>query len=224
MKKKILSVVLAMTMVMGLSITAFADTVVGNQDGADATASAGTTLTTQSTTNLPVIKITVPTVAAVVINPFQLSYKDTEAGIEGSDSVVSVLKKITSDSNVPVAVNVENFKATPTEGVAIVSKSAVAAKAKSAYIYMAIGEDVNAAKKFTTLVATNPTGEATGAEKAAIYVLPAKETTATECQFIIRGDVNANPVNGTTGAADPWAATDKVTISYKFTFTPQIAK
>ena len=41
MKKKILSVVLALTMAMGMSISAFADTVVGNQEGAAATAAAG---------------------------------------------------------------------------------------------------------------------------------------------------------------------------------------
>lgn len=223
MKKKILSAILAMTMAMGLSISAYADTVVGNQEDADATAAAGASLTVTSSTNLPVVKITVPTAAAVVINPFQLAYKDTETGLDGNDQVVSVVKKITSDSNVPVAVNVEDFKATPTAGITILGKSAVSAKTKSAYIYMAIGEDVNVAKKFTTLVATNPTGDAKGAEKAAIYTLPAKETTATECQFIIRGDVNANPVN-TEGAADPWAAANTVAISYKFTFTPQIVK
>lgn len=223
MKKKILSVVLALTMAMGMSISAFADTVVGNQEGAAATAAAGASLSVQSSTNLPVVKVTVPTAAAVVINPFQLAYKDTETGLDGNDQVVSVVKKITSDSNVPVAVNLEDFKATPTSGVTVVAKTAVAAKVKSAYIYMAIGEDVNAAKKFTTIVATNPTGDAKGAEKAAIYTLPAKETTATECQFIIRGDVNANPLTA-EGAADPWTANDKVTVSFKFTFTPQIAK
>lgn len=222
MKKKILSAILAMTMVMGLSISAHATTV-GNAQGNTAPAT-GVSLSAESTTKLPVIKITVPTAAPIVINPYKLKYSNAEAGItNATDMVVSVKKELINESDVPVAVNVSDLKATPAAGkdITIMSKTATAATKKSAYIYLAIGEDVDVAKKFTTLAATNPT-TGDGAKKDAIYTLPVGDTTATKCQFIVRGDVNPNPVDA-NGAADPWTAEDKVTVSYKFTFTPQIA-
>ena len=236
MKKKILSLVLAMTMVMGMSLAAFAaddPTIVGNVEGADATAAAGAEITATSSTNLPIIKVTVPVASTIVINPFQLTVGDGDDA--KNDQILAAVQELKSESNVPLVVNIDSFKATvaDTSTVTIAKASAAKATTKSAYITLRMGKDLattDAAeiKKIKTVIATT-----TGASLASAYTLEAATFTGTTCttpakvQYQIGGDVNANPVivnSDKTTTPDPWtdAAADHITVAVKFTFTPQI--
>lgn len=230
MKKKVLSVVLAMTMLMGMSVASFAeDTVVTTP----AAAAAGAEVSATSSTNLPIIKITVPTASTIVVNPFQLTVGEGDAA--RNDQILAAVQELKSESNVPILVNIDSFKATVAEGstVTIGKASAVKAVPKTAYITLKMGKDLattDAAeiKKIKTVVATT-----TGASLASAYTLEAGVFTGDTCttpakvQYQIGGDVNANPVivnSDKTTTPDPWtdAAADHITVSVKFTFTPQI--
>jgi len=224
MKKKILSVVLAMTMVLGMSISSFAGTLEGDA------AVAGQDVTGTSTVTVPTISVTVPTTTAIVINPFQLTATLGEGTT--TEQVISAKQEITSASNVDLLVNVENFKVTVPElasnapagkkPIAVMSATAAKATAKSIYLYMLIGADVSATDAKTVKA------DAKGVTTKAVATL-AKGGTADapkKVEFVIKGDVNANPTytDSTTKAvvADPWTTTDTVSVAFKFTFTPQI--
>jgi hypothetical protein len=228
MKKKILSVVLALTMVFGMSMASFATTLNGASGAAT-----GSEITATSTTTLPVIKITVPTNPTIVVNPFQLTVGEGAAA--RTDQILAPVQEIKSESNVPVAVNVASFKATVPESstITIAKSSAAKATTKSAYITLKIGKDLDTTdaaeiKQIKTVVATTA-----GAALANAYVLDAAEfedgaaKAPVVCEVQIGGDVNPNPVivnSDKTTTADPWTndAVDKITVSVKFTFTPQI--
>lgn len=228
MKKKILSAVLSLTMVFGMSMASFATTI----NGASAAAT-GSEISATSSTTLPTIKITVPTNPTIVVNPFQLT---VGSGDEArTDQILAPVQELKSESNVPIAVNIASFKATVPESSTITIAKASAAKAttKSAYVTLKIGKDLDTTdaaeiKKIKTVVATTA-----GAALANAYVLDAAEfengtaKAPVVCEFQIGGDVNANPVivnSDKTTTADPWTneAADKITVAVKFTFTPQI--
>ena len=223
MKKKIISAVLSALMVVGISMPAFAadPTVIESMTGATDT---GASVDIDSDISLPIIKITVPTSTSIIINPFQLEVDkdgDGEGEEVSTDQIVSLVQEISSESNVKLAVNVAELKATPSEGITIATKTAKAATAKSAYLAMEIGADLsNASAAKTTVVATTA-----GAKKDAAYMLDkGTQQTPAKCQFKIVGDVNANPTKTVSKVvtADPWLDSDEVAIAVKFTFTPQI--
>jgi hypothetical protein len=219
MKKKILSVVLAMTMVMGLSISSFAANV-----NTMAKAGEGIEVSGTSTASIPTIAITVPTTTSIVINPFQMAVDlDGEGSgtATASDQIISAKQEITSASNVAVAVNIASFSATPAEGksIAILTKSAKTATAKSVYLGLKIAPTI-AADTPVAVAATT-----TGASKASALILAAGTAeTPSKCEFQITGDCNANPTKteNKVTSPDPWATGDNVTVKIKFTFTPQI--
>lgn len=242
MKKKVLSFILASAMLVGSALTVCAEDITDS-----ATAAEGTEITGSSTVNLPTIQITVPTTADIIINPYQMTYKDDDTGIEASSQIISAEQKIESLSDVAVAVNVKELTTTNvTDGITIES-AALTSKivAKSAFLYL---EVVNAnadgtytfADTYNKSAATQviiPNSEATDskgkeiakASKDSIVVLAAAadENTPSTAAFKINGNVVANPVktDGTgEEVGDPWTASDSIGISFKFTFSPQVVQ
>lgn len=136
MKKKLMSVLLVATMIMGLSISASA-TEINTMDGIGT----GTAVTGSATMQLPTIKVTVPTTTAIVINPFQMTYDVN--GVTGSSQIVSGLYPITNESNVALAMNVQELTITSTTVDALTAAPTSKDTGKAIYLYMAVGK-VNA--------------------------------------------------------------------------------
>lgn len=225
MKKKIMSAVLSAIMIVGMSVPSFAtDTEITTLTGATDT---GAEVAIDSDVSLPVIKITVPTTTSIIINPFRLEVDiDGEGDGEetSNDQIISTVQEISSESNVKLAVNVAQLKATPKDGatIAILAKTAKAATAKSAYLAMEIDGDLSAASSTTK---TTVVASTAGAKKDAAYMLDkGTAQTPSTCEFKIVGDVNPNPtkVVSKVTVADPWVSTDEIDIAVKFTFTPQL--
>lgn len=240
MKKKIFSAVMAMTMVMGLSLSAFAADPATLDDPTKATT--GQDITGQSSILTPTISITVPTTADIVVNPFQL--KSTIDETDYYDQIVSIPQEISNASNVGVEVNVEGLKVTVDGAslnattkkwespITVMTGTAKSAKTKSIYLYLAVGTDANE-KDIKAVADHDASGkEVAGASLAKAAILEAGTAeNPKKVAFQVKGDVNANPTKEVLQAdgktkltvADPWVSTDKVTVSFKFTFTPIIA-
>lgn len=110
MKKRMLSAILAMSMVMGMSsVTAFADDFDKLDDANGASFEA-----TGSAEDLPTINVTVPTSGEITLDPFNMN----QLG-----QIASADFKIINNSNVPLSVTVKSAKAEGT-GVEIVAKAA----------------------------------------------------------------------------------------------------
>lgn len=218
MKKRLLALVLAGVMTFGASLTAFA------ADASVTDTTTETTVTGSGAINVPTIKVTVPTAFDVVLNPFQIAYEDADGNTQKTQ-IVTVPQLITNESNVAVAVNVKEFKATPSTGVTLLPKAVGKATDKSVYLYLdmvASSTDNAAAAKFTGsgLVPTDDSGD--GSSRDAVVILAAGNEAATYAAFKLGGDMVVNPVD-TDGTATPWVAADKVDVTFKLTFTPQMA-
>lgn len=233
MKKKVLSFILASAMMVGSALTVCAaDTDIASAEDA----AAGAEITGSSEMNLPTIKITVPTTANIVINPYKMSYKDDTTGLEGNSQIISAQQEISSLSNVAVAVNVKELTTTGVSDDITIQTAALTSKitTKSAFLYLeVVGADTEG--KYTFAEAYNKSsasqvvipnyvenGKVEKASKDAIVVLPkSDETNATKAAFKINGEVVANPV-GSDGESAPWTDSDSIGISFKFTFAPQV--
>lgn len=222
MKRKLLALTLAMTTLVGSTM------MVSAADITDAEGAAtGQEITGESEMSLPVIKVTVPTTADIVINPFQLSYdKD---GVTGNSQIISAEQEITNESNVAVAVNVSDLQVkNASEGITITT-SAINAKTtnKAALLYLEVIDATGTfgtgfdAKSTSQVAIPKPEGKVIAASKAAIVTLKAGNETATKAKFKIGGNVVANPVDG-EGVSTPWVDEDSIELGFKFTFTPQI--
>ncbi len=219
MKKKLLALALAGVMTFGASLTAFAaDATVDNTTTSEAE------ITGTGSMNLPTIKVTVPTSFNVVLNPFQIAY--TVDDVVYKTQIVTVPQLIANESDVAVAVNVSEFKATPEGDAKLAAKSVGKLTDKSVYLYLEIVNSAsdNAGEAKFTGSGLVPTTDGDGAKKDAVITLAAKSDTVpkTYAAFKLGGDMVVNPVNA-DGAADPWVAADKIGVSFKLTFTPQMA-
>lgn len=231
MKKKFLSLVLVSTMVLGSAITAFA------ADGTiDSMAGTGTgqEITGDAEVAVPTIKITVPTSVDIKINPYKI--KATVGEKQISDQIATVPQEIKNESNVGVAVNIENLKA-KSDTVAV-SASSLAGKsgAKAVFLYLDVQDGAADSADFTraydakTMIAC-PAAAAGATDdkikavsKTNVVTLSAGDQTATKASFKMRGDVVVNPTKteNKTTVADPWTDSDTVSFGFKFTFTPQV--
>lgn len=219
MKKKVMALVLAGIMTVGASMTTFAaDTPV--TDSTTATEVTGT-----GQVKLPTLKVTVPTAFDVVLNPFQLAYEDAD-GNKYKTQIVTVPQIIKNESDVAVAINIKEFKAAPAGEAKVVQKTVGRATDKSVYLYLEVvnvaSDDASAAKFTGTGLV--PGDDTTQTSKDAVVTLGAISDTveATYAAFKLGGDMVVNPVDE-NGEADPWVAADKVDVSFKITFTPQMA-
>lgn len=218
MKKKLLALILAGCMTFGASLTAFAaDSVdLNNSDKSEAE------ITGTGKMNLPTLKVTVPTAFDVVLNPYQIAY-DVE-GTSYKTQIVTVPQLITNESDVAVAINISAFKAAPASGVTVTPKAVGKATDKSVYLYLEVvnsaSEDAAAAKFAGSGLV--PATEGDGSGKDAVVTLAAGNEKATYAAFKLGGDMVVNPVDE-AGESDPWTNSDKVDVSFKLTFTPQMA-
>ena len=138
MKKRLLTLVLATTMVMSMSISAFAATIDDAGDLADQEVVVG-----ESTVKEPTVKITVPTSTSIILNPYKISFEQNGAIV--NNQVVSVPQVIVNESDVPVAVSISSLKVT-TDVAMLAAENGkaptIAAEdnAKKAFVYFNIGK------------------------------------------------------------------------------------
>lgn len=235
MKKRLLALTLATTLALGSTMmVSAADTTIDDA----AAAAAGQEVEGSSTVTVPTIKVTVPTTADFVINPYQTEYTG-EDGLKGNSQIISAEQTITNESSVAVAVNVSELTAKGvSDGITIVTTEPTAKTTeKAAFLYLEVTDKVDEAgkaafetgyKKAANQVVVplaveadpvNKVKEVKAASKDAIVTLEKGSETATKASYKIGGSVVANP---TAAETTPWAATDAIGVSFKFTFTPQV--
>lgn len=238
MKKRLAALALAATMVVGSGLTVCASSAsISDMAGA----AAGQEITGDASMNLPTISVTVPTTANIVINPFQMDYKfdrDDENEQPKNNQIICAPQDIVNESDVAIAVNVAELTAKNVSDGILISTTALTDKTttKSAFLYVEVKED---GKEFAAKYDAKSTNQVVvpyvkdgdtktkkGA-KDAVVVLGAKpeDGDGTKAQFTINGAVVANPTKvneDKTVSPAPWLASDTLTVSFKFTFTPQI--
>lgn len=234
MKKKVVALLLSATMVMGMAMSVGASSIT-DMEGAGS----GSEVTGDSTMNLPIINIDVPTTANIVLNPFQLTYTSDDldgTAVEDNAQVISAEQEIKSNSNVDIAVNIEDLKATPSDGVTIATKSVADGKTttKSAFLYLeVVGSDAEFGETYASTNASQvivplAVDGKIGTTKSAIVTLAKNDTEETDddtsAKFKICGDLVANPTvtENKVVTAAPWTESDTISVAFKFTFTPQI--
>lgn len=215
MKKKIMAMVLAMSMIAGtaLSVNAAATT---TEAAAGSSGIYEHSLTSDSTVKAPTVKITVPTTAAtVIVNPYGIECTlGEETGV--TDQIISAEQSITSKSDVPVKVEVSLLLAktqaatTAKSNVVITTKTGIAnLTTKAIYMQMLFSATES---DYTTTVAALDFG--TKAANADVTTLAVDTEDGTTIYFKIDGGLVAEP------STTPWNANDSVAATYKFTFTP----
>ncbi|MBD5464945.1 MAG: hypothetical protein HDR22_03870 [Lachnospiraceae bacterium] len=221
MKKRLLALTLATTLALGSTMmVSAADTTIDDA----AAAAAGQEVEGSSTVTVPTIKVTVPTTADFVINPYQTEYTG-EDGLKGNSQIISAEQTITNESSVAVAVNVSELTAKGvSEGITIVTTAPTAKTTeKAAFLYLEVTDKEafeTGYKKAENQVVIPLAGEKVkAASKDAIVTLAEGSVAATTAKYKIGGSVVANP---TAAETTPWAATDAIGVSFKFTFTPQV--
>ena len=136
-RRKLMAAALATTLVLSSSVLAFAD----DQNITDiAGLATGKEITGTSTVNSPNIKVTVPTSADIIINPFKMEYTSASITTPNKSQVISAEQSIKNESDVAVAVNVAELKAEPSEGVTLATTSTSGGKvtAKTAFMYLEV--------------------------------------------------------------------------------------
>ena len=235
MKKKVFALLLAATMTLGASMTVFAadETTISDTTGL----AADTEVTVDTEVKVPTIEVVVPTSSTIVINPFSLSYESQDKSITGNSQIISAEQTIQNKSDVALAVNVASLTAAPTTDGTTAPKIVTTAPTKSTgkeiflYLEVTSGEFTNKydSKNASELVATalDTTGKTKAASKENIITIPKKvdDSTASTAKFKFGGSVVTNPVivdsTSKTTTQNPWTDSDTITVSLKFTFTPQ---
>lgn len=216
--RRLLALVLAATMVMGLSVTASASATL------DGTKMEQEVTVTQTTT-VPIISITVPTTAAINLNPYKL---DVQVGTQATDlstqQVISEPMKVKNGSNVPIIVSYTAKLEVPQSSKIVLATSAPAATVttKSAYIFAK-------AAKVDAEANVPAKGAAIAYDKNDCLVLTAKEQTKSAAFTLPKvGGTSESPVYSfgyvafggslATKPTEAWAATDTVNVTLKFSF------
>lgn len=214
MKHKILASVLAVTMAMGMSMTAFAaDTAITAPDGTSGIY--GAELTGDSIVKVPTIKITVPSaLSQVAINPYKMKY--TVDSKEYTDQIVFAEQTIKNESDVAVSVNIAELKAGIESGSdAVIATAAPTEKTttKSVFMYLELKDKAGTYKD--AYKSSEQTQLLVGGTKASAKTdMIELAATTGEANFKLAGAVATRP-------AKDWTDKDKITVSLKFTFTPQ---
>lgn len=243
MNKKFISSVLAGACALSMtSIAAFADVTLP----ADSTAVAsdwGTDgnfvqpIEVSSSIQTPTLKVTVPTTAAVLVNPYKIAV--TVAGGTIDDTIISPEYSVKNESNCAVAVTVTasaKVKDTTNKEVSIATKPLTGTETKkTAFMYVESTEtqgtycaDGFIAKAVATkgltgdaLDAANTTNAYMAKQMAlttkdtskVLMTLKAGDTTATENWFKIQGEAASN-------TATPWAAKDAIDVGLTLKISP----
>lgn len=114
--KKVLSVVLAISMVLALAIPAFASSTEAEAD--EKTGVYGAKLEKDTEVEAPIIKVMVPAAADITVNPYKMEV-DVSAAQDGSDKkqdqIINPVQYIENQSNVGIKVSA-SLTATPASG------------------------------------------------------------------------------------------------------------
>lgn len=214
--KKVLSLVLALTMVLALAVPAFASgTTIGDEEGL----ASGGEFTMTASVSAATINVTVPGDSTVTLNPYQLEV--TVDSKQFTDQVISANQFVVSGSTVPLDVTAE-VTGTPAGTLTFASASAKASTKKDVYAYLQtqmIGESATAPTSVDWGTKINAKTDIVIAAKAAklmVGTLAAKGTNNTYMAFRIAGDAATAPTT-------PWSADDGFTAAVKFTFAPKAA-
>lgn len=205
--RKVMSALLAAMLVLSLAVPAFATPITSVDQLAEPVEIevAGTTKTAE-------IKITVPTSASVILNPYELNV--TVDGSQVQDQVISAVQAIKNESDLPVKVSTT---VTGTiEGAEFATSSAVAETTKKVYLQFgveAIADVADGGTPALTAGATKKTLSTTPVEfKDSDAVTMTKKGGATSSMaFGFTGDASKNPNS-------PWSSEDIVGATIAFTF------
>lgn len=229
MNKKFISSVLAGACALSMtSIATFAADTAISDLGSDGAATQQVTFT--STTAMPTLKVTVPTTADVVINPYKIA---VTTPIAGNDTIMSPEYEIKNESDCGIAVSA-TVKATP-GGAAAMATSALKGTetTKSVFMYLETTDTADTyygeyvAKKVTAKKGETLTAEQEAANKAcdAQMVITTKETTK-EIATLAAGNTTAQSIffkvqgDAVTAPKTPWVAADKVDLAMTLKITP----
>ncbi|MDL2302128.1 hypothetical protein LJC58_07225 [Lachnospiraceae bacterium OttesenSCG-928-D06] len=229
MKKKILAAILAMSMVVGMTLSVSASEESSTtpeetttEEGGNVSAASGVYSSGKfeavGAVNEPKVVVTVPTeAAAVIVNPYGLEY--SEDGIESSKTIISPEQTIVSASNVPLRVDVDLMviKGNLTSNLVIATTADLTrTTTKSIYLAMLItgkGNEAGDAGDYTA-GKTLPFTTKSVISKSVIEMPAAGDGEDTTVYFKIDGSLVSTP------ATTPWCKEDTVKASYKFIFTP----
>lgn len=210
MTKKIVSSMLATACALSIGSTVFAaDTTTVSTPGEGGLYGADVTVTV--TTKVPTISVVLPTTADITINPYKLTV--SVDGQEYADSIISPEYTISNASDCAVAISA-TAALTPSENVSIATAAIKPTDTKkSVFMYLEstptsgtyIADGYTKATTQMVLTTKNTTQE--------IMTLDAEDG---EGYYKIIGDAASAP-------EIPWAATDTVTATLKFTIDPVVA-
>lgn len=219
--KKTLSLVLALIMVMALAVPAFAA-------GGASTDPYSKTTEVAGTTKVPTVNVTIPTSAAITVNPYKMSV-DVSADQDGSDmkndQIISPVQYVKNESDVAIALDVSITG--KVEGEAVFATAPVTDKilTKSAFVYFEIkaatAEDGTGDPTWATAYDSKATDQVLLAAKAVVKKDVAKLGKGDETPTYAAFRLNGNVADKST---KPWASTDKVSATIAFTIKPAIAE
>lgn len=230
MNKKLISSVLAGACALSMtSISAFAADAVVTELGTDGYASQEVTVT--SKTEMPTLKVTIPTAADLVVNPYKLN---VTTPITGSDTIISPEYEIKNESNCGVTVSA-TVKATPGGAAAIATSPLKGTETtKSVFMYLEttattdtyygsyVAKEIKPTKTNPTL---SPDEEAANAACKAQMAITTKDTTK-DIATLAAGDTAAQSIffkiqgDAVTAPKTPWLAADKVDLALTLKITP----
>lgn len=226
-RNKVLSTLLAATMVVGTAMPAFAANSDAKLDGSDKTEISGSVET-------PIIKVSIPTTGAVIINPYKMTV-DTSVAQDGSGNttaqIISTPQYIQNNSNVDINVSV-SVSGTVAGNAKLATKELTAKDVtNSAFLYAEFlpataGSD---AKDITKVV--EPTW-ATGYDAAKHVLVGAKATTKaigtlSAAEFETDGTTVKTPTymgfhlagSAVSAPTTAWASGDTISVTIAWTFT-----
>ena len=234
--KKILSLVLASIMVLALAVPAFAvDDITPNVT--DITKGANVKIA--GSTEAPTIRVSVPTSAKLIANPYALTVKKTDENGLDADStakVISPTQFIQSQSNIDLYVS-GTITGTPSTEVKLLSADkadddawTAASKSKEMFLYFVMKENTTVGTKISDTTAYSaddasqmivqakatpiPAAMAAQAKLGKATITDGTADKTTEVAFRLMGKLTSNLATGT------WTDKDKVDVAIAFTFLP----
>lgn len=229
--KKFLSLILALSLVMALCMTAFAATT-GEEEGGDEETGplSGGTVTAGSEVNVPVIDITLPNQEDIILNPYALTTMGEDT--IDADQIQQDAMFLQNNSEVAVKVNLAVTGVLPTTNTdkvafatatTVPATGKVAATTKSIFMYVDVQEVAS-----TTGTETIKDYDAK-ANAATQILVAAKETkkdvavldgtAATNGKVYARIQVGGDMVSAPAVA---WTANDAVSVKFVFDCTPTV--
>lgn len=229
MKRKLFSALLAVAMMASLALPAFAS----GDSGDSATGGAvNQPMEYTSTTNVPVVTVTMPQNPAVTLNPYGMTV--TIASTDYTTQIVSPVYYIENKTEAPMKVGV---KATATaSGNAVLASKPCTGKETtlSAFVMVEFAQNANNTTAPTWIVDADLTSEKIN-EKCYPQIIPTTDgknnpailsvdkatkssgtVTPNYIAIYVTGNLAGNPTGG-------WTSADKVGLKLEFTFTPGVA-